>query len=197
MLEVLLQAEEEAAGAFNIVLPALPDLIWGSLAFLIVAVVVYKLAWPTFASTLDERREKIEEGLEAAQVAHEEVALERAKLEDQLADAHREAAEIREKAQANAKSIVADAQAKARVDAEGIIGGAQRRIAADTDAAKRTLRSDVGLMATQLAERIIGESLTDEALAHRVVDRFIDDLELSDNAGTAGAAVTASVAEEA
>lgn len=184
------------------VIPALPDLIWGTVAFLIVAVVVYKLAWPSFANVLDTRREKIEEGLSAAQNAHEAVALERKKLAGEVADAHREAADIREKAQANAKSIVTDAQAKARADAEGIMSSAQQRIAADAQAAERTLRSDLGALASELAERIVGEALTDEALAQRVIDRFIDDLELRDaqqplSAAAKGAAGTSRTGQEA
>lgn len=182
---------QEAEGStFSIVLPALPDLIWGTVAFAIVAVVVYKLAWPTFASTLDERREKIENGLKAADIAKAEVEQERSKLSDQVAQAHIEASELREKAQANAKTIVSDAQAKARVEAESIIAGAHTRIAADTDAAKRTLRSDVGVVATQLAERIVGEALVDEAMARRVIDRFLDDLEAGEAAAPSNAVPT-------
>ena len=73
MAPVIFQTGGEG-GVFNIMLPALPDLIWGTVAFLIVAVAVYKLAWPAFMSTLDERREKIEKGLHAADLAKHEVA---------------------------------------------------------------------------------------------------------------------------
>ena len=40
----------------------------------------------------------------------------------------------------------------------------------------RTLESDVGVLATELAGRIVGEAIQDEGLAHRVIDRFLDDL---------------------
>ncbi|MCI6574523.1 MAG: F0F1 ATP synthase subunit B [Actinomycetaceae bacterium] len=174
--------QEAAAGAesFNIVLPALPDLIWGTVAFVIVAVAVYKLAWPAFSATLDERREKIEHGLRAAEIAREEVAREREDLAGEVDQARIEASDIREKAQANAKNIVADAQAKARSEADGILDAAHVRIAADADAAKRTLQDEVGLMATELAGRIVGEAIADEALARRVIDRFISELETAD-----------------
>lgn len=176
MASVLFQSAE-GSHVFSVLVPALPDLIWGTIAFVIVAVVVYKFAWPSFAATLDERREKIEYGLKAAQIAKAEIAAEREGLASEVAQAHLEANDIREKAQANAKNIVADAQTKARGEADSIIGGAHLRIAADTEAAKRTLRADVGTMATELAGRIVGEAIDDEALARRVIDRFISDLE--------------------
>ena len=58
----ILAAEAE----HNMLLPAPADLIWGSLAFAIIAVAIYFLAWPTFVRILDERRTQIEDGLAAA-----------------------------------------------------------------------------------------------------------------------------------
>lgn len=173
---ILAQGE---GSTFHLLWPAMPDLVWGTVAFLIVATAIYKFAWPAFMSTLDERAEKIENGLKAADIARAEIAEERADLDEQIRNAHRDAEQIREKATANAKSIVSDAQAQARTEAGQIIDTAQRRIVADTDAARRTLRSDVGALATELASRIVGESLTDVELAKRVTDRFLDELEAS------------------
>lgn len=161
---------------YNLLVPAPPDLIWGTLAFALIAFVVYKLAWPAFMSTLDERAEKIEEGLKAAEVARAEVASQQAGLDEQIREAQRQATDIRENAQDNAKSILADAQAKARTEADGIITSAQRRVDADTAAAMRTLEGDVGRLATELAGRIVGEAI-DEKVASRVIDRFLDELE--------------------
>jgi F-type H+-transporting ATPase subunit b len=50
-----------------------------------------------------------------------------------------------------------------------------------------SLRSEVGVLATQLASKIVGESLDDDARANRVVDRFLADLETEQqrNAGAA------------
>lgn len=168
-----------SGGSGHLLLPAIPDLIYGTLAFVIVALGIYKFAWPSFMEMLDERAEKIDQGLKAAEIARAEVADERQTLADEVRNAHRQAAEIREKAQTNAKTIVADAQAQARTEADQILDGAQRRIDAEADSAKRALRSDIGALATELAGRIVGESLTDQELAKRVTDRFLDELEAS------------------
>lgn len=165
------------ASLFNLLLPAPADLIFGTLAFVLVAVAVYKFAWPSFVQMLDERAEKIEEGLKAAEIARAEVADQQAQLAQEIRNAQREATGIRENAQDNAKAIIAEAQAKARSEADGLVSSARRRIDADSEAALRSLQAEVGVLATELAGRIVGEAITDEALARRVIDRFLDDLE--------------------
>ena len=94
----------------NILLPAWPDLIWGSIAFVIVAFVMYKMAWPTFVRILDERRTQIEDGLSAAARAKEEMARDREILAEEVNEAHREAAHIRNQAKVNAADIVEKAK---------------------------------------------------------------------------------------
>ena len=76
-----------------------------------------------------------------------------------------------------AKAIVAAARQEATGEANRILEGAQRQILAEKQAAQISLRSEVGLLASELAEKIIGEQLTDTALTSRVVDRFLDELE--------------------
>ena len=79
--------------------------------------------------------------------------------------------------QGEAKEIVAKARTDAQVEAAGIIEGAQRQILAEKQAAQISLRTDVGMLASTLAERIVGEHLSDTALSERVIDRFLDELE--------------------
>ena len=159
------------------ILPEVPDLVWGSVSFVIVALVIFKLAWPTFTRTLDERTRKIDAGLNAAARARDEVAQERAALSDEIDQAHREAAQIREKAQANAVAIVDEAKKAAGVEASRVTEAAQRQIAADTQIAKAQLRRDVGSLATELAGRIVGRQVLDPKVSQTVVDGFLDELE--------------------
>lgn len=166
-----------SASGFQLLVPALPDLLWGTVAFVIVAIAIYKFAWPTFSQLLEERGEKIDAGLQAAAAAQEEIAAAQAQLRKEVTSAQQEAASIREKAQENARMIIADAQMKGRDDAADIVDSAQQRIVADQEAASRTLQAHIGLLATDLAGRIIGEAVSDKELAGRVIDRFLDELE--------------------
>ncbi|MDD7384563.1 MAG: F0F1 ATP synthase subunit B [Actinomycetaceae bacterium] len=161
----------------SVLLPSAPDLIYGTLCFIVIAIAMYKFAWPSFMHALDTRREKIEDGLRAAEHAQDEVAAARGQLESDIQSAHRDAAEIREKAQNAAKGIVADAQSQARKEADRIVNDAQVQIDGQARAATRTLHAHLGVLASELAERIVGEQLQDPAVASRVIDRFLDDLQ--------------------
>ncbi|MCI1675010.1 MAG: F0F1 ATP synthase subunit B [Ancrocorticia sp.] len=166
----------------SLILPAVPDLVWGTVSFIVVAFVVYKIAWPAFIRTLDERHDKIDAGLHAAEKAREEIASERAALSSQVDDARKEAARIREQAQSNAADIVAAAQKRAEAEAQRIAETSKRQIEADAQSAQRTLQAKIGVVAIDLAQRIVGEQVLDPTVSQNVVDGFLDQLE-AENAG--------------
>ena len=177
-------APAASSGGDNMLLPHSYDLLWGTVSFVIIAVVLIMYALPRFTKVLDERTRRIEEGLALADKAKGDQA------DAELRDARREAASIREDAQAQAKEIIAEARTAAAGEAGKAMDAAQRQIQADRQAAQISLRTDVGLLASDLAEKIIGEQLTDSELSARVIDRFLDDLEEAPLRG-ADAAVSA------
>ena len=146
----------------NPLLPADYDIIWSAVCLAIIAFVIVKYAMPRLTGMLDERAEKIDAGLRSAERAEQALADAEARYEEQLTEARREAAGVRDKAQA---------------EAERVLTAAQRQIEAERQAAQISLRADVGMLATELAARIVGESVTDQALQSRVIDRFLDNLE--------------------
>ncbi|WP_166855844.1 F0F1 ATP synthase subunit B [Actinomyces respiraculi] len=174
----------EGIGLF---IPHLPDLIWGTVAFALIAVVLITYALPRFNAVLDERTRTIEEGLaltEKAKGDQKDAELRAARI---VEDARREASSLRDSAQAEAKEIVAAARTEAQAEAARIVDAAKRQIDADKQAAQISLRTDVGLLASTLAEKIVGEQLTDTALSGRVIDRFLDELDAQTTSVAAGA----------
>ncbi|KMY22548.1 F-type H+-transporting ATPase subunit b [Actinobaculum suis] len=170
----------------NVILPALPDLLWGSVCFLIIVIAVMKFAWPKFSALLDERGEKIQAGLDAAEEARAEVASEREKIEVEIREAELEAGRIRQRAQDNADEIRSRAREEAKVEAERTVAVAQSRIAADREAAVRVLRGDVGDLAVKLANRIVGEQVRlNPEVNQGVVDSFLDELEQTEGSKSA------------
>lgn len=178
-------AEAEVEGT-AVIMPAFADLFWSFVVILIVAAAFYRYVLPRFTTVLDERTTKIEGGLAKAESAQAEAAAALAEYHRQLADARAEAARIREQARAEGGTIVAELRAKASDDAARILQTAQRQIEAERQQAATALRGQIGELATELASRIVGESLADAARQSRVVDRFLDDLEASME-GTTGA----------
>lgn len=158
-------------------IPHLADLVWGTVCFVVIAVILIKYALPRFNTVLDERTRRIEEGLALADKAKGDQRAAELTAARLVEDARVEAAKLREKAQGEAKQIIADARAEAAGEAGRALEAARRQIQADRQAAQISLRTDVGLLATELAERLIGEHLADAGLSSRVIDRFLDEIE--------------------
>ena len=162
-------------GGMAFILPHAHEIFWSAVVLLLILLVVGRYALPRLYAVLDERAQRIQEGLDLADKAKQDQADAEKRATRLVDEARREAARIRDNAQGEAKEIIA----KARDDAEaaGIVEGAQRQILAEKQAAQISLRTDVGMLASTLAERIVGEHLGDTALSERVIDRFLDELE--------------------
>ncbi len=176
---VAIAAEEEAT--HSVLLPELPDLIWGSLAFLIVLVFVMWKILPNVNAALDARADAISGGIKRAEEAQAEAQAALERYNAQLLEARTEAASIREQAREDAKRIRADLVAEAQAEAARVVSNAQAQIEAERQSALVSLRSQVGSMAIDLASGVIGESLNDKR-SNDIVDRFLADLEASEAA---------------
>lgn len=177
---MLLTAIPLAAEAeHNVLLPALPDLIWGTVTFVILFVLFKKYAIPRVNQVTAERAEKIEGGLRRAESAQAESAVLLEQYKQALAEARSEAAQIRNSAQADRATIVDEARNEAIAAASEISRRAQDQITTERTQVITGLQREVGQLAVELAGRIVGEVLTDDAKARAAVDRFIADLERS------------------
>lgn len=176
MLNMIQQA---GAGEHNILLPAIPELVWSAIIIAIIFFVILKYVYPKYKEITDQRATTIKDGLEKAAQAKQEIADANAQSELALRQAHEEAAQIRSEAQDSAQRIVAEAKAQATQEAERISAQAQRQVEANRQAAEISLKTEVGMLAAELAENIVGEQLADRDLSARVIDRFLDQLETS------------------
>jgi len=175
-----------AAGSPNPLVPHWPELIIGTVAFLIVFALLAKVLMPRISATLAERTDHIEGGLKRAEDLQEEAKGVLDQYRAQLADARHEAARLREQAKEEAAQIVAQGRADAVTEGQRMIEAANTQIAAERQQALTALRAEVGALAVELASKIVGESLADEARQSRMVDRFLAELdeEAAREAGT-------------
>jgi F-type H+-transporting ATPase subunit b len=180
-------SEGGAPKGIELFLPPLDEVVISLVILAVIALVVGKYGVPRYLMVLDQRAAAIEGGLARAEQAESEVARVRAGLEAEQEAARLEAARLREEAKADAAAILAEAKAKAGEEALRVQEAAQRQIAAERRSAEVSLRADLGGLATELAEKIVGEALTDSALAGRVIDRFLADLEAQTAASGKGA----------
>ena len=165
------------SGSQDPLVPTLTELIIGAVAFLIVFGALGRIAIPRATKMLQERTNQIEGGLKRAEEAQAKADQLLEQYREQLADARHEASRLREEAREQGAQIIAEMREEAQAEARRLTEAANQQIQAERQQALTALRSEVGTLATDLASRIVGESLTDEARQSRVVDRFLDDLE--------------------
>ena len=161
----------------NPLLPSWPEFIIGTILFVLVFGAMAKLLLPRIQKTLAERTEAIEGGLARSDEAQKEAQQLLEQYRQQLAEARHEASRMREEAREQGAQIIAEMREQAQAEARRVTEAAQAQIQAERQQALTSLRAEVGTLATELASRIVGESLTDEARQSRMVDRFLDELE--------------------
>jgi F-type H+-transporting ATPase subunit b len=181
-------AAEEGEAAPNPLIPAWYDIIWSGVCFIVILLVFWRVVLPRMQALLDQRAAAIEGNIEKADEAQKKAEAALALYTAQLADARREAGEIREAARDDGKKIVAEAKDAASADAARITATAHSQIEAERQSALVSLRSEVGTLALDLAGGVIGETLSDDQKAQNVVDRFLAELEASEKAAPEKAA---------
>jgi len=149
----------------------------GIVLFLIVWFVMAKKIVPMFEKMYAERTAEITGGIEKAEKAQADAAEALQQYQDQLADAREEAGRIREEARAQAADISAQIKQQAADEAARMVDTAKAQIEAERMQAVRALRGEIGGLATELAGKIVGESLADDERAKRSVERFLEELE--------------------
>ncbi|MBO0808250.1 MAG: F0F1 ATP synthase subunit B [Actinobacteria bacterium] len=165
------------SGTQNPLVPNLTELILGAFAFFLIFGVLAKILLPRISRTLAERTDAIEGGLQRAEEAQAEAQRVLEQYRAQLADARQEASRLREEAREQGAQIIAEMREQASAEARRLVQAAHAQIEADRAQALQSLKAEVGSLAVDLAGRVVGESLSDEARQRRTVERFLAELE--------------------
>jgi len=157
----------------NPILPDMVEIVWGGLAFLILFILMAKYAYPGIQKVMDDRANKIQGDLDAAESAKTEAEQLRSDYDLKLAEAKVEASRIIDDARQEAEVVRQE-----RISAiDGEIAekrtAAEAEIVAAQDRALQEMRGQVTALAVGAAERIV-ESNLDAAAQTQLVDNFID-----------------------
>jgi F-type H+-transporting ATPase subunit b len=155
----------------------LPELIIGTVAFLIVFGILWRVLFPRIQQTLQERTEQIEGGLQRAEEAQAEAKQTLEQYQAQLAEARHEASRMRQEAQEEGSRILAELRSQGEAERQRLVAAAHEQIETDRIQAIQALRAEMGALAVELAGRVVGEALDEDARQRRVIDRFLTELE--------------------
>ena len=160
-----------------LLIPALPDLLWGTISFVVILVLFIWKVVPRLNELLDRRSAAIEGQIDQAQATQRQAEETLERYNAQLAEARTEAGRIRDQAREDGKRILAELREQAQGEAARITAQAQAQIQSERDSALQSLRAEVGSLALDLASGVIGERLNDDRHAAAVVERFLADLD--------------------
>ncbi|MDQ3877421.1 MAG: F0F1 ATP synthase subunit B, partial [Actinomycetota bacterium] len=162
----------EGKSGIDLILPGKAELIWGTVCFVIVAVVLTRIAFPKIREVVEQRESTIQNALETAERSNEEAQRRLDEYKQQLAEARSEANRIIEEARLSADQVRKDLVAKAEKDAEGIVARAQEQIEAERNRTVQELRGTIRDLTIDLAEKVVGRSL-DANSQRDLVDAYI------------------------
>lgn len=167
---------EGSAGGPSILIPNMAEFIPALIAFLIIWVVLAKIAWPKVLTMMDERSRRIEESLEEAERTKQKALDDRKTSDELVADARRQAAEIVLAARQDAEHERARILAAAHTEAEDIISKAR----ANAEEERRSLYSEaagtIADLSVSVASKIVEKSLDEDGEQRRLIERYIKEV---------------------
>lgn len=134
---------------------------WASVSFIIVLLLLKKMAWGPIVASLKEREEGIANALNEAERARAEMVKLQAGNEELLRQARDERDQILKDAKAVAEKMRAEASAKAATETDRMIASARAEIDNQKKAAIAELKNSVATLSIDIAEKLVREKLTD------------------------------------
>ena len=168
---VVALAEEENTG-MRLLMPNMAEFIPACIAFLIIFFIMSKFAWPTVLKMMEDRENKIQGDLDAAEQAKTQAQTDAKAYEERLAEAEREAAEIVAAAKREAEEERARILAKAQKDAAATIAKARDAVESERKKALVQLSGSVVDLSVEIASKIVGDDLTD-AQHRQLAERYL------------------------
>ncbi len=149
--------------------------LWVAITFLILIVVLAKVAWGPIVKMLDERERTIRDAIDQARKERAEAGKLLAQQKESLVQARREAADIAKKNQQEVEALRAELTARAKKEADDMIASARRTIDEEMRKAGAELKAQVADLAVAAATRIVKSSLDDEA-QRALVEEYLREL---------------------
>ncbi|MBV9313746.1 MAG: F0F1 ATP synthase subunit B [Pseudonocardia sp.] len=162
--------------------------------FLLILFVFWRYIIPPLSKSLRERQDMVQKQVEDAEEAQRKLKQAEQRYDQALAEARTEAAKIRDSARADSERIREELREQAKAEVERIRQRGEEQLATQRDQVVRQLRGELGGLALQLAERLVGQHLANDDHQRATVDAFLAELDAapSDKAGERASSAAAS-----
>ncbi|WP_339724103.1 F0F1 ATP synthase subunit B [uncultured Paraglaciecola sp.] len=145
------------------------------IAFIFFVWFCMKYVWPPIIGAIEERQQKIADGLAASERGEKDLELAQAKATDQLKEAKAQAADIIEQAKKRGSAIVDEETQRGHSEREKIIAQGYSEVEAERNRTKEELRQQVAVLAIAGAEKILEREI-DAAAQSDIVAKLVAEL---------------------
>ncbi len=152
---------------------------WQLIVFVGLFLILAKYAWKPMLTGIKEREASIQQALDSAEKAKNEMASLKSDNEKLLKEAREERDRILREARQAAIAINEQAQAEAKRNADRLIEDAKAVIQVEKNAALHDVRAQVALFSIEIAEKLIKKNLSNDAAQKALAEDFIKDLKLN------------------
>lgn len=156
--------------------PGLGLIFWTTIVFLLLFLLLAKFAWKPIVSAIRKRNEAIDNALQAAEKARQEMAQLQVNNDQLLKEAQKERDIILAEARKMRDKIVEEAGVKAKEETERIIAAAQENIHFEKMAAITELKNQVAVLSLEIAEKIIQENLAGDARQQELAQKMAGEI---------------------
>lgn len=164
---------------FNVIKPDFGLLFWTTIFFLLFWLLIGKFAFKPIVESLKKRTSDIQDALDEAKKAKEEMQALNSKNEELIKEAQAQRATIIKEAKAAKDSMINDAKVKAKEEANRIVSTAKAEIEAQKKAALTEVKNEVGQMALTIAEKVIRKELQGNADQESFVNQLVGEIKLN------------------
>ncbi len=163
----------------ELVTPGIGLIFWTTLSFLILLVILKKAAWTPILTTVKERETSIKDALASAENARAEMASLQADNERILNEARAQRDEMLKEARDMKSNLLSEAKNTAKAEADAIIASAKALIENEKVAAISELKSSVGALSVDIAEKVLRAELKDSEKQNAYIAEMLKDVKLN------------------
>ncbi len=163
----------------DIVTPAVGQIFWGGLVFLILLVLLAKFAWKPILGAVNDRERTINESLELAEKTKEEMKNLQAENEALLKEARAERDQMIKDAKEIASKMVNDAKDKAKEEANKVLVNARETINTEKAAAISELKTQVAAFSIEIAEKVVRRELAADDKQAALAKKLAEEINLN------------------
>jgi F-type H+-transporting ATPase subunit b len=163
----------------DLLTPGTGLIIWQTIVFVLLVFLLAKLAWKPILTSLKDREKSIQEALDTAEKARQEISKLKSDNEHLLQQAREERDKMLRDAREAAIRLKEETEAAAKKSADKILDDARVAIGIEKNAALRDIKEQVAMSSIEIAEKLLREKLANDKSQRDLVDRYLKDIKVN------------------